>query len=94
SGWYWRYIFGRIEFSLWPGSWLFSSFANNAINVSNSGSDINIGMAKFDFINAIVSLDNMLSVLVSPELWIGAVAGVAMIAAAIHFRQSRTEAYS
>ena len=94
SSWYWRYIFGRIEFSLWPGSWLFSSFANNAINVSNSGNDINIGMAKFDFVNAMVSFDNMLGVLASSELWIGAVAGVAMIAAAIHFRRSRTEAYS
>jgi hypothetical protein len=36
----------------------------------------------------------MVGVLMAPELWAGVVAGAALIAAAIYFRQQRTEAYS
>lgn len=94
STWYWRNVFFRIVCSIWPGSWLFSNYGNNALTVSTSGNDINIGMAKFDFVNAVLSFDRMVGVLMAPELWVGVVAGAALIVAAIHFRQKRTEAYS
>lgn len=94
STWYWRHIFGRIVGSIWPGSWLLSSYVNNAVTVNTTGNDINIGMGKFDFVNAVISLDHMIGALMSPELWIGVVAGGALIAASIYFRQKRTEAYN
>jgi len=42
----------------------------------------------------VLSFDNIGSALVSPNLWIGAAAGVAMIAGAIWFRRSRIESYA
>ncbi len=62
--------------------------------VSNEGGDINVGLGKLDFVHGILSFDGLLGVLWTPELWIGVLAGAAMIAAAVHFRQSRTEAYA
>ena len=84
----------RVLGSLWPGSWLLSGYTNNAVLISNNGNDIDLGMGKFDFVNALISVDHLLGVLASPDLWIGAVAGTAMITGAIWFRRKRIESYA
>jgi len=94
STWYWRNIWFRIIAGVWPGSWLASGYGNNALTVSSTGNDVNIAMGKLDFINAVLSFDRMVGVLMAPELWVGVAAGAGLIAAAIYFRQQRTEAYS
>ncbi len=94
SNWYWKKVFLRILGGLWPGSWLFSGFANNSMMVSNGTNGVDVSMGRFDFVNALISIDHLLGVLASPDLWIGAAAGAAMIAGAVYFRQHRTEAYA
>jgi ABC-2 type transport system permease protein len=95
SAWYWKNIFGRIVFGIVPAGWIGAGLnPGSTIGISNVGGDINIGVSKLDFINSILSMDRLFGVLLSPQLWIGVIAGVAMIAAAIYFRQKRTEAYA
>ncbi len=95
STWYWKNIFGRLVLSVVPAGWVGSGVRSaGTFGISSVGDNINIGLGKFDFINSILSVDGLLGVLLSPELWIGAIAGVAMIAAAIYYREKRTEAYS
>ena len=90
---YWRYGFFRIVLSLIPGSWVCATSADG-VTVDTSGSAISIGLGKLDFLNGVISINRMLGILLTPELWIGVAAGAALIAAAIYFRQKRTEAYS
>jgi ABC-2 type transport system permease protein len=94
SGWYWKNVCLRVLGSLWPGSWLFSGLANNALVVPGSTDGVDLGMGKFDFVNALISMDHLLGVLTSPDLWIGAAAGAGMIAGAIWFRRNRIESYA
>lgn len=94
SSWYWKNVCLRVLGSLWPGSWLFSGYSNNAVFVSNGANGIDLGMGKFDFVNALISIDHLFSVLASLDLWIGVVAGVGMIAGAIWFRRKRIESYA
>ena len=95
STWYWKNIAGRLLLSVIPAGWVGSGARSaSTFGISSVGDNINIGLGKFDFINSILSMDGLLGVLLSPELWIGAVAGAAMIAAAIYYREKRTEAYS
>src|SRR5262249_43445615 len=65
SSWYWKNVCMRVLGSLWPGGWLFSGYANNALVVTNSGDNIDLGMGKFDFVNALISMDHLLGVLAS-----------------------------
>jgi ABC-2 type transport system permease protein len=97
SGWYWQNVFGRVVFGTVPVvGWLSTTLPSSSFGLTGSGNDVDIGlgMSKMDFINTLMSMDKLAGVLMSPKLWIGAVAGAAMIAAAVHFRQRRTEAYS
>jgi len=84
SGWYWQ-IVGRILLSLTPYSWLTKvTLADTRENVDD---DLQV-------LHHVLSFDNIGSALVSPNLWIGAAAGVAMIAGAIWLRRTRVEAYA
>ncbi|HVF36228.1 MAG TPA: hypothetical protein VND91_12975 [Candidatus Saccharimonadia bacterium] len=77
DSWYWQHIAGRILFSLVPGSWIWT--ADEQL------------IARFDKNGPVEILDGELigSVLMSPSMWIGAVAGVAMIAGSVWFRRQR-----
>jgi ABC-2 type transport system permease protein len=77
--WYWKHVFARLLFSISPHSW------------GTDGNSVEIGInlsreAQFSQIYAWETLGNALT---NPELWIGAVAGLAMIALAVHFRRNR-----
>lgn len=85
SAWFWKHVVGRILFSVLPGSWMDQSMFK-ALEHMDSG--------RSDLLSPVLSLDTIQVLMVSPELWIGAAAGAAMIAAAIYFRRRRTEAYA
>ena len=76
STWFWKNIVARALLSVAPGTWM--------------------DAAQFQDVDGPVQLTNVLlaksySVLATPTLWIGAVAGAAMIAAAIRLRRWRDE---
>ena len=94
SSWYWKQVCFRLLASVFPGIWLFYGSSSNSTMVTSGIDGIDIGMGKFDFVNALISMDHLLGMLASPNLWVGAAAGVAMIAGAIWFRRKRIESYA
>lgn len=85
SSWFWQHIVGRASLSVLPGSWL---------NQSNFKALEHMRGNDMDVVGAVLSFDSAQALLASADLWIGAAAGAAMIAAAIYFRRRRTEAYA
>ena len=77
-------ILARLLFSIMPGSWIGSS---------GGGVLGNHGRLGLDNDHVVSSLDpsRVYGLLAEPNLWIGVVAGVALIAGAIWFRQRRIE---
>jgi len=85
SGWYWQNIFGRLLFSSVPFTWMRKiTMVDTPDNVDD---DLRV-------LNHVLSLDSIAQAMTMPSLWIGAVAGAGMIAAAIYFRRSRIESYA
>jgi ABC-2 type transport system permease protein len=80
SEWFWSNIVGRMLGSLMPGGWI-----TNASPLSGVGHDDPASLVNH------MGLAYHYSALASPSLWIGAVAGVAMIAGAIWFRRWRDD---
>ena len=80
TDWYWKNVVSRLLGSLVPGSWV-----GNA-----SPLDLSDSRNPSDVLDRL-SLAYHYSALASPSLWIGAVAGVAMIAGAIWFRRWRDD---
>ena len=82
DGWYWKNIVFRGLFSVFPGTWYASSSMQDAMSmkVDNPG----------DLANAI-QIGKSWAVFGSAELWIGALAGAAMIYAAIRLRRWRDD---
>jgi ABC-2 type transport system permease protein len=82
----WRFffgdLFGRALFSVMPGSWMV--VANHLVSLADltgpSITDRTIG-----------SFGMMYGTLLAPEMWIGAIVGIALIAAATWFRRWRDE---
>ncbi len=86
SGWYWYHIVGRALLSVMPGSWIWLDLSLiEAAKLKNDPVAIS---------QDILSLGTLARQLLSPDLWIGAAAGVGMIFAAIYFRQKRIEAFA
>jgi ABC-2 type transport system permease protein len=82
DGWFWKNIVFRGLFSVFPGTWYASPAMHDAISmkVENPG----------DLANAI-QIGKSWALFGSAELWIGAVAGAAMIYAAIRLRRWRDD---
>jgi ABC-2 type transport system permease protein len=77
AGWFWRNIVGRALLSVVPGSWIDAT-----------------GMHRFEGMDALgtfAAVRNTYSTLLTPQLWIGAAAGVAMILGAIRMRRWRDD---
>lgn len=77
--WFWKNVVARSLFSVVPGAWL---------DVANIG-DIDVDGPQA--IHSVVNLRTMYSVLLTPQLWVGALAGAAMIFGAIRLRRWRDE---
>ncbi len=80
SEWFWKNVVGRLLGSLAPGGWV-----GNASPLSGVGHDDPASLMNS------MDLAYHYSALASPSLWIGAVAGAAMIAGAIWFRRWRDD---
>ena len=78
DAWFWKHIVGRLLLSLAPGTWM--DF--DKIDDHFEGPADLMGLA---------SLGALRDALMQPELWIGAVAGLLMIGAAVYFRRKRDE---
>lgn len=79
TGWFWKNVVARSLLSVVPGGWM------DVANVD--GIDVDGPQA----IHSVVSLRTMYSVLLTPQLWIGVLAGAAMIFGAIRLRRWRDE---
>ena len=84
TAWFWRNVVTRMLLGLFPGGWLPDS-------VRASMQNGNMHMNTPDQVMSLIGLERTYAMLATPELWIGAIAGVAMIAGAIWLRRWRTE---
>jgi ABC-2 type transport system permease protein len=89
SGWFWSNIVGRALLSIVPFSWMSKASLTTEQLSINVGDDDDLKM-----MHHVLSFDSIGAALTMPNLWIGAAAGVAMIAGAIWFRRSRIESYA
>jgi len=79
TGWFWKNVVARSLLSVAPGSW-FDAAQIGDIDVDGPQA-----------IHSVLSLRTMYSVLATPQLWVGALAGVVMIFGAIRLRRWRDE---
>ena len=79
TGWFWKNVVARSLLSVAPGSWF---DAAQTANVDFDGPQA---------VHSLLSLRTMYSVLATPQLWVGAVAGAVMIFGAIRLRRWRDE---
>ena len=79
SVWFWKNVVARALLSVAPASW-FDAANIGPVNVEGPQA-----------IHSVVNLGTMYSVLATPQLWLGVVAGVLMIIAAIRLRRWRDE---
>jgi hypothetical protein len=79
SSWFWKNIVARMLLSVAPGSWIDAAHLE--------GTDFE-GPAQ---LTSVLSLQSTYSVLLTPQLWIGVVAGAVMIFGAIRLRRWRDE---
>jgi len=77
--WFWKHVVSRLLFSVMPGSWM-------DFDKIEAAGDSPQAMA------ALFSLTEMYSTLGRLDLWIGAAAGIGMLALAIRMRRWRDEA--
>jgi ABC-2 type transport system permease protein len=77
SGWFWGHIVGRSLLSAVPGGWLTLPTSTTCRTRNNLGSLLDVGRSY--------------AVFLKPEMWIGAVAGVAMLVGAIRLRRWRDD---
>ena len=79
STWFWKNVVARLLLGTVPGSWA---------NAATFGHSDTSGPQA---VNQAITLQSMYSVLTTPDLWLGVLAGVAMIIAAIRLRRWRDE---
>ena len=78
SSWFWRHVVGRSLLSLVPGSWM-----GDVAEMS--------GGLESATISNFLGVRSMYSVFATPQMWVGVVAGAAMIFGAIRLRRWRDE---
>lgn len=81
NDWFWEHIVSRLLFSILPGSWMDYERLGNKMDGAD-GPDV--------LLNAI-DLNTILAPLAGANLWIGAAAGVGMIALAVWLRRWRDD---
>jgi len=77
-------ILGRLLFSIMPGSWIGSSGGGVL------GNHVKLGLEN-DHVVSSFDPSRVYGLLAEPNIWIGVVAGLALLAGAIYFRQRRIE---
>ncbi|HEU0152948.1 MAG TPA: hypothetical protein VFQ84_06355 [Arenimonas sp.] len=84
ASWFWQHVVGRLLLGTFPGMDMIYLGANDPA-MQNFNPD-----GPQDIV-ALFSAQNLWGSFATPDLWIGAAAGVAMIFGAIYFRRSRDE---
>lgn len=79
SSWFWQHVVGRALLSAVPGTWV---DAANFDHIRGDGPEV---------LQQVINLKTLYSPLLSAQLWIGVVAGAAMIYGAIRLRRWRDE---
>ena len=79
DSWFWKNVVARMLLSIVPGSWMDTSRIDDNFNGPE------------DFLR-LLDLSNTYATLATPQLWIGAIAGIGMIVAAIYLRRRGNEA--
>ncbi|MBL8523573.1 MAG: hypothetical protein JNN20_07790 [Betaproteobacteria bacterium] len=79
TSWFWKNIVGRILLSIVPGSWF-------GLNTLDGSYQVGIRQTQVSML-----LDKSWQQFVNPNIWIGAIAGCAMIYVAIRLRRWRDE---
>ena len=85
SGWFWKNIVARGLLSAVPGTWFDVAHIDNAHITSSEAA------RQIESVHQLLSLQTTYSVLLTPQLWIGAAVGAAMIYGAIRLRRWRDE---
>ena len=85
SGWFWKNIVARGLLSAVPGTWF------DAVTILKSGNTGSEAARQIDSVHQLLSLQTTYSVLLTPQLWIGAAVGAAMIYGAIRLRRWRDD---
>ena len=85
SGWFWQNIVARGLLSAVPGTWF------DVVDINNAHITSSEAARQIESIHQLLSLKTTYSVLLTPQLWIGALAGAVMIYAAIRLRRWRDE---
>src|SRR3989337_658523 len=80
SAWFWKHFFGRLLFSVVPGSDLF--YRGDTFELANEG---------VEHIDQLLSVQTAYAAFLRPEIWVGVVAAAIMIFAAIRLRRWRDE---
>lgn len=80
SGWFWKHVFGRLLFSVVPGSDLL--YRGDSLEIANQG---------IDHVEQLLSVSTAYAAFLRPEIWVGAVAGIVMIFGAVRMRRWRDE---
>jgi len=75
--WFWKHVVARSLLSVFPGMWM---TATNGITVQGPE----------DF-GTLLSLQQTYSVFASPQIWVGAIVGIAMLVGAIRLRRWRDD---
>ena len=78
DSWFWKNVVARLLLSIVPGSWVDAT----KIDDNFRGPE--------DLLH-IVDLSSAYATFATPQLWVGAIAGIAMIVAAIYYRRKRDE---
>jgi ABC-2 type transport system permease protein len=78
DSWFWENVVARVLLSIFPGSWLDATQIDDRFEGPGD-------------LLRLVDLGSAYQVLGTLELWVGAVAGIAMIVAAVYFRRKRDE---
>ncbi len=79
SGWFWKNVVARMLLSLIPGGWI-----RDATTINDEPKDPSVILDH-------IGLAHNYATLASPDLWIGAIAGVVLITAAIWLRRWRDD---
>ncbi|QIL21746.1 hypothetical protein [Thermomonas sp. HDW16] len=85
SGWFWQNIVARGLLSAVPGTWF------DVVDINNAHITSSEAARQIESVHQLLSLKTTYSVLLTPQLWIGALAGAAMIYGAIRLRRWRDE---
>ena len=77
----WAHVFARILLGIVPLSWSFSEGVRNYVE-----------HMKGDGAAQVLDFNLLAQMLASPELWIGVVAGAALLVGAVYYRRKREQA--